>query len=173
MAWTTPRTWAVNEQLTAAKMNEQVRDNEQYIYDTLAYLYDTKQGKMEIYQWTNESGANHSGDTTPTALGSGKEITLSVKSTVIVLCSFNLASTGYDSGYKPSAAQLYRGTTALGVSVVTYSERASQNDVGCLVAVDAAVAAGTYTYYLKYWPTNAAYTAYCDQATMVLIVIPD
>ncbi len=166
MAWTTPRTWAVNEQLTAALMNQQLRDN-------LNYLNSNKGAKLTVYQWTNESGANHSGDTTPTALGSGKEITLSVKSTVIVLCSFNLASTGYDSGYKPSAARLYRGTTALGVLVTTYSERASQNDAGCLVAVDAAVAAGTYTYYLKYWPTNAAYTAYCDQATMVLIVIPD
>ena len=166
MAWTEPKTWEVLEQLTAAKMNEQVRDN-------LAYLNESKQSQTQIYQWTTESGANHSGDTTPTAFGSGKEITLSVTSTVIVLCSFNLASTGYDSGYKPSAARLYRGTTALGVSVVTYSERTGQNDFGCLVAVDAAVAAGTYTYYLKYWPTNAAYTAYCDQATMVLIVIPD
>ncbi len=166
MAWTEPKTWEILEQLTAAKMNEQLRDN-------LAYLNDNKQSQMEIYQWTTESGGSHTGDTTPTALGSGKEITLSVKSTVIVLCSFNLASTGYDSGFKPSAAQLYRGTTALGVSVVTCSERTAQNDFGCLVAVDAAVAAGTYTYYLKYWPTKATYTAYCDQATMVLIVIPD
>lgn len=166
MAWTEPKTWEILEQLTAAKMNEQLRDN-------LAYLNDNKQSQMEIYQWTNESGASHSGDTTPTAFGSGKEITLSVKSTVIVLCSFNLASTGYDSGYKNSSAQLYRGTTGLGVSVITCSERTSQYEVGCLVAVDAAVAAGTYTYYLKYWPLNAEYTAYCDQATMVLIVIPD
>ncbi len=163
MAWTEPKTWEILEQLTAAKMNEQLRDN-------LAYLNDNKQSQMEIYQWTNESGASHSGDTTPTAFGSGKEITLSVKSTVIVLCSFSLAGTAYD---KCSAAQLYRGTTALGVSVTTCSERVSLWDVGCLVAVDAAVAAGTYTYYLKYWPLNGQYTAYCDQATMVLIVIPD
>ena len=31
MAWTTPRTWQVLEQLTAALMNEQVRDNEVYL----------------------------------------------------------------------------------------------------------------------------------------------
>lgn len=31
MAWTTPRTWATSEVVTAAMMNEQVRDNETYL----------------------------------------------------------------------------------------------------------------------------------------------
>lgn len=31
MAWTTPQTWSVLEQLTAAKMNEQLRDNMDYL----------------------------------------------------------------------------------------------------------------------------------------------
>jgi len=31
MAWTTPRTWVTGEVVTAAMMNEQVRDNEDYL----------------------------------------------------------------------------------------------------------------------------------------------
>jgi hypothetical protein len=31
MAWTTPRTWTTSETVTAAMMNEQVRDNESYV----------------------------------------------------------------------------------------------------------------------------------------------
>lgn len=31
MAWTTPRTWATNELVTAAMMNEQLRDNLNYL----------------------------------------------------------------------------------------------------------------------------------------------
>ena len=166
MAWTDPRTWAVLEQLTAALMNEQVRDN-------LDYLKDNKQDQALIYQWTNESGATHTGDTTPTAFGAGQAITLEVTSTVIVMCSFVGGTDGYDSGYKPSSFRLYRDTTALGVAVSVDSERTAQQDAGCLVAVDAALAAGTYTYTLKYWPTNSSYTARCDQATLVIIVIPD
>ena len=33
MAWTTPRTWTTGELVTAAQMNEQVRDNETYLKD--------------------------------------------------------------------------------------------------------------------------------------------
>lgn len=35
MAWTEPKTWEILEQLTAAKMNEQLRDNTAYLKDTL------------------------------------------------------------------------------------------------------------------------------------------
>lgn len=33
MAWTTPRTWTVGEVVTAAELNEQIRDNVGYLYD--------------------------------------------------------------------------------------------------------------------------------------------
>lgn len=39
MAWTTPRTWSVNELVSAANMNAHVRDN-------LSYLYDQSMGLM-------------------------------------------------------------------------------------------------------------------------------
>lgn len=33
MAWTTPRTWATLEQITATYLNEQLRDNLEYLYN--------------------------------------------------------------------------------------------------------------------------------------------
>ncbi len=38
MAWTEPKTWEVLEQLTAAKMNEQVRDNFNYLKSEMKSL---------------------------------------------------------------------------------------------------------------------------------------
>jgi len=35
MAWTDPRTWVADETVTAAQLNEQIRDNETYLKDTL------------------------------------------------------------------------------------------------------------------------------------------
>ena len=40
MAWTEPKTWEILEQLTAAKMNEQLRDNTAYLKDTLDDLLE-------------------------------------------------------------------------------------------------------------------------------------
>lgn len=39
MAWTTPKTWSDGSSLTAAELNEQVRDNEQWLKDLLT-LYN-------------------------------------------------------------------------------------------------------------------------------------
>jgi hypothetical protein len=36
MPWTTPKTWVAGSALTAAELNEQIRDNEQWIKDLLA-----------------------------------------------------------------------------------------------------------------------------------------
>lgn len=53
MAWTTPRTWVTGEVVTAAMLNEQIRDNELFLRKHVgAYAYKT----------ANQSIANNAGD---------------------------------------------------------------------------------------------------------------
>ena len=42
MAWTTPMTWSTGAVVTAPQLNEQVRDNENYLYNALYTLTQTK-----------------------------------------------------------------------------------------------------------------------------------
>ena len=80
MAWTTPKTWAVLEQLTAAKMNEQLRDN-------LNYLNSKKLASvMQVANAPNQS-------TTSTSFvdvtNSSKTFTASVTGRVLILVYIN------------------------------------------------------------------------------------
>ena len=42
MAWTTPRTWVTNELVTAALMNEQIKDNENYLKARMPITHEVK-----------------------------------------------------------------------------------------------------------------------------------
>lgn len=44
MAWTSPHSWSVSEEVTAALLNTYQRDNLQYLYDRLALLTGTVTG---------------------------------------------------------------------------------------------------------------------------------
>lgn len=50
MVWVTPRTWIPNELVTANQLNEQLRDNTQYLHDELVYnvaaALDTTAGRL-------------------------------------------------------------------------------------------------------------------------------
>lgn len=49
MAWTTPRTWVYNEIPTEGMFNEQIRDNEQYLYDALGGTSTVPAGAITMY----------------------------------------------------------------------------------------------------------------------------
>ena len=163
MGWTTPRDWATDELVTEAMMDTHVKDN-------LNHLKDTKQDKITTYSWTNTSVESHTGNTTPKAFGVGQAVTTTVTSTVVIAASFSGASSLYA---QPVWFQIYRNTTALGVPVSVITERNKQWDGVALIAVDASLAAGSYTYYIKYWPSSSGYTAHIDQGTMAVIVMAD
>lgn len=59
MAWTTPRTWTTNELVTAAMLNEQVRDNENYLKDRFAPAsgHDHDGTNSKTIPWTNMPAA--------------------------------------------------------------------------------------------------------------------
>lgn len=159
MAWTTPKDWAVLEQLTAANMNTHLRDN-------LAYLKDNKSNLVTVYQYTYETEVTHTGDTNWTLVGAGQEVVLAATSSVIVLASFSNKASNHIPSY-----QLYRDTTGLGVSVFDWG--GEPYSIGACVAYDDSVAAGTYTYGLKMKISDGSSTVYCDQLTLLVIVIPD
>lgn len=60
MAWTTPRTWTVGEVVTAAQMNEQLRDNLNYLKSRTdvadyAYILRTFASTVTVSNTTNET----------------------------------------------------------------------------------------------------------------------
>lgn len=60
MAWTTPRTWTTGELVTAAMMNEQLRDNENYLKDAVANTttgHDHDGSDSKLIAWTNMPAA--------------------------------------------------------------------------------------------------------------------
>jgi hypothetical protein len=44
MAWTTPRTWATLEQVTATYLNQQLRDNMDYLFDRPRSIVTVRNG---------------------------------------------------------------------------------------------------------------------------------
>ena len=157
MAWTTPRTWAVNEQLTAALMNEQVRDK-------LSYLYDNMQGKLV-------TGYDYDEDTQSTTSSSWVDTTISVTVTTTSKCtllvwahaylnSSNSAYTAYAAIHDGSTQILQRSTKSPSPVQEVWSWRVTGQ------------AAGTYTYKLQFKITSG-YTAKLDAAEMLVIAIPE
>lgn len=56
MAWTTPKTWATDEVLTAADMNAQLRDNMNYL--SALRVYDQTNIDQTVYTTTSATWAN-------------------------------------------------------------------------------------------------------------------
>ena len=125
MAWTTPRTWAVNEQLTAALMNQQVRDN-------LSYLK------------SHASGYATKGDAWSVTGGTYQAITdLSVQITTTVTCDLYVFHAGYAGGTNGAYVKIYingKEPPEVFVAVRTGTEQSY-----ALVYRKSSVAAGTYT----------------------------
>ena len=97
MAWTTPRTWAVNEQLTAALMNQHVRDNLSYLKSTIASIKDI-----------HASGYANKGDAWSVTGSTYQAITdLSVQITTTVKCNLYVFHAGYAGGTNGAYVNIY------------------------------------------------------------------
>lgn len=112
MAWTTPRTWADAETVTAALMNTHVRDNLNYLYDPgdwVAYT-PTVSGFTSVvttptgyYQYVNRSTVAARVKIvigTVTTLGSA---------TITVTLPVNCKTTGYTAGITPIGSGIFDG----------------------------------------------------------------
>lgn len=90
MAWTKPRTWSVNEQLTAALMNEQVRDN-------LSYL-DSKT-LAKVTQVANAPNQSTTSTSFVDVTNSSKTFTASVTGRALILVYINGRIVGDYGGF--------------------------------------------------------------------------
>lgn len=106
MGWTTPRTWTAGELVTAAMMNEQVRDNEIYLkahvdaekgihgLASTVYPVGATQGKMRL-EWREVNVTVSSGST----YGSNSVTWNGAFSTLwVVLCTAFYGSQDYNMG---------------------------------------------------------------------------
>ncbi len=160
MAWTTPRTWAVNEQLTAALMNQQVRDN-------VRYLYDNMQGRLVIahvekYSQQETTSTSYV-DTTASAT-----LVLSQTSTLVVQFAFELRTKG-GAGYAADAA-LHDGVTRP-FEVSTESQNYTDGHFIWQIVVPNQPA-GTYTYKIQFKITGVS-TACLRKARILMWGIPE
>jgi len=90
MAWTTPRTWAVKEKLTAALMNQQVRDNLNYLNSkTLA----------RVTQVANAPNQSTTSTSFVDVTNSSKTFTASVTGRALILVYINGRVVGDDGGF--------------------------------------------------------------------------
>ena len=157
MAWTTPRTWSVNEQLTAALMNEQLRDNLSYLYGNAQLKLATAFSHDEDEQTTTSSTYV---DTTVSAT-----ITTTLKATLLVIAyaqfrSSNTSYTAYVAIHDGTTQVLARSTTSIGYESGVWGLRVTGR------------AAGTYTYKFQFKITSGS-TARFRLAGLFIIAIPE
>ena len=158
MAWTTPRTWAVNQQLTAALMNQQVRDN-------LSYLYGNMQRKLVTgYDYDVNKQSTTSTSYTDTTIS--VKITTTLQCTLLIIAHAKLRTQG--GGSYPAYAAIHNGTTQLLERTVALQEYSEETWVLRVPGQ----AAGVYTYKLQFKITSGS-TAWLDDAGMIVIAIPE
>ena len=158
MAWTTPKTWAVNEQLTAALMNQHVRDN-------LSYLYDNMQRKLVTgYDYDVNKQSTTSTSYTDTTIS--VKITTTLQCTLLIIAHAKLRTQG--GGSYPAYAAIHNGTTQLLERTVALQEYSEETWVLRVPGQ----AAGVYTYKLQFKITSGS-TAWLDDAGMIVIAIPE
>jgi hypothetical protein len=100
MAWTTPRTWTTGETVTAAMLNEQVRDNENYLYGLLPAKYALGNSDAAGY-WVQagsvQTNSNGTAVTFPTAFVSALRAVLVTSSTTYLSYVGNVTLTGFNA----------------------------------------------------------------------------
>ena len=165
MAWTTPQTWLVLEQLTAAKMNEQVRDNLQYLRDNLQYLYDETQLQIQI-------GTDHDESEQATTSTSYTDTTVSASVTTTQTCTLCILATAslrtQGGGSYPAYAAIHNGSTQI------REQSTFDNDYRGWTwqIVVTGRAAGTYTYKIQFKITPGS-TARLRRAALMIIAVPE
>lgn len=126
MAWTTPRTWVDNEDVTASLMNTHVRDNLNELRDpgdwtsytpTIANLSTSTYTATGYYQYVNQSTVvSRISITINTFAGTGT-------TTVTVTLPVNAKTTGMTSGLSIVGTCMYdpTGATTPAMGVATYN----------------------------------------------------
>jgi len=135
MAWTEPKTWEILEQLTAAKMNKQVRDNLSYLKSTIASIKDI-----------HASGYATKGDAWSVTGMTYQAITdLSVQITTTVTCDLYVFHTGYAGGTNGAYVKIYINGDDPGDYHIFVAVRTGTEQPYAFVYRKSSVAAGTYT----------------------------
>ncbi|MBN1963309.1 MAG: hypothetical protein JW910_01600 [Anaerolineae bacterium] len=149
MTWTTPRTWAVDELVTAANMNTHLRDNLSYLFARpLDSVRDTG-----TYATTSTSFVDVS--------ASNLIVTLTITSgRALVLASFssyvpNTAATGAFDVIVDSTTRA--GDSTWGSQVIKQFAAAAPGFPTAFVALFTGLSAGSHTFKLQYKTNNATY----------------
>jgi len=159
MAWTTPKTWAVLEQLTAAQMNEQLRDNLNYLNSkTLA----------KVTQVANAPNQSTTSTSFVYVTNSSKTFTASVTGRVLILVYINGRVSG-DYGGSATHQIVDGGGSLLGnhYPAVRHTVK-NESDTTLALASVMSVTKGTeYTVKLQ-WKVNQA-TGYVTNFWYVIV----
>lgn len=148
MAWTTPKTWSA-ETLTSTDMNTHIRDNLNYLKDTIA---------PNAEQYARTSGNYTTTSTTFTDVD-GTNMSFSLTTTggdVMVTCA------GYGSSGAGDAVTVGVFVTGLGTTTIVEAESTNNSDPVnvSFVYIFKDLAAGTYTFTLRYKGDGSTTTLY-------------
>lgn len=154
MPWTAPRTWDIGELVTAALMNEQLRDN-------LLWL-----AGIRIARATQNPGVN-TNSTTMVDSGLQVEITTTVTCTMIAIATYTEKTTNAS----------YEGRVRIVRGAVVWSLSGGSNRTafgrGAIDGLEASVPAGTHTIKVQYSIENATASIDMKQASLVVLAIPE
>lgn len=136
MAWTTPRTWATGEVVTASIMNTHVRDNLNAV------------GASTAQVTTSETTTSTSYTDLAT---SGPAVTRTTGTTALILITAQVANSGAGNGdYVGVAVSGATTAAASDTGVIVSAPVANYSDAGAAVVYTNALNAGSNTFTLKY-----------------------
>lgn len=165
--WTTPKDWAVLEQVTAANMNT-VRDNLKYLKEQVDIITPGEvHGYAVEYNPTGTNDLTTSTSYVDTSLS--LEITTTVQCTFLIFAVWRQGISTANSA--TSSVQLLEGANSLVVRTSQQGDGAvaAQPWVGKLVEK----AAGTYTFKFQHKTSNASYSSRFDHGCLMVLAIPD
>lgn len=144
-SWTSPKTWAVGDVLTASDMNTYVRDNTSFLGSTVAAVNNTSGGVV--------GGVSTFGDLTSGGVGPAVSAVTGTKALVFVQADL-ISTTSGDScavGYDVS------GATTIAADVTRcVSSGVTSPWQGAAAIVQTGLTAGTNTFTLRYYANAAA-----------------
>lgn len=156
MAWTTPKTWTDGSVLTAAELNEQVRDNLDFLFDKPGAVYDVD----EASNYTTSSTSFVDVDATDLAL----TITTGGGDVLIWLSPAVMTSTANVSVYFDVDIDGTRVAGDDGITKFTFFDAGASPETVMnratlgFVWLATGLAAGSHTFKLQWKHTNAAIT---------------
>lgn len=161
MAYTTPRTWVVNELLTAALLNEQVRDNESFLHTLATHL-----SALAVLGTNITTASTSFVDLTAAAV----TLTLATASDVLLL--FWGESRNSNTGTHLTFGW-FEGATELSAVMSTIGTGAAYADpvAVCLPHLIKAVAAGAHTYKIQ-WKVSGG-TGQITNGMVFAIALPN